>query len=66
MTMPTVRSLGVGFEVGIAVLRAWQRLQAGQDAGLARAGPAKGSIVSELNNSRQYYFLAAPPSALRK
>ena len=66
MTRPTIRSLGVGFEVRIAVLRAYRRLQAGMDAGPALAGPAKGSIVTELNNSRQCYFLAAPPSALRK
>lgn len=32
----------------------------------ARDGVAKGGIVTELNNSRQCYFLAVPPSALRK
>jgi hypothetical protein len=59
---------------GIAILLACQRryispgcsTNHGNNRGPAPAGLAKGSIVTELNNSRQRYFLAAPPSALRK
>lgn len=66
MTRPTLRSLGVGIEVGIADSRTYRRLHANSAARPARAGLAKGGIVTELNNSRQCYFLGAPPSALRK
>jgi hypothetical protein len=60
--------------VGIAMLQSYRRLRTCPGAGLAPASLAKGGIVTELNNSRQCYFLAVAvavalpvaPSALRK